>query len=79
MSFNALLDDFDNYLGFLSSGSKKSYLGYVKHVDGENKGMTLQWLKDAATNADPLGELSKIFDNFFTYFFIFFLLNKKRR
>ena len=65
MSFNTLLNDFANYLDFLSPGSKKSYLGYVKRVDGENKGMTLQWLKDAATNADPLGELSKIFDNFF--------------
>jgi hypothetical protein len=82
MSFNTLLNDFANYLDFLSSGSKKSYLGYVKRVDlspgsqksylryvkrvdEENKGMTLQWLKDAATNADPLGELSKKFDNFF--------------
>ena len=82
MSFNTLLNDFANYLDFLSSGSKKSYLGYVKRVDlspgskqsyisyvnsvdSANGGMTLQWLKDAATNADPLGELSKKFDNFF--------------
>ena len=33
MSFNTLLNDFANYLDFLSSGSKKSYLGYVKRVD----------------------------------------------
>jgi hypothetical protein len=65
MSFNTLLNDFANYLDFLSPGSKKSYLGYVKRVDSANGGETLQWLKDAATNADPLGDLSKKFDNSF--------------
>ena len=60
-----LLNDFANYLDFLSPRSKKSYLWYVKRVDRENKGETLQWLKDAATNADPLGDLSKKFDDFF--------------
>lgn len=65
MSFNTLLNDFANYLDFLSPGSKKSYLGYVKRVDSANGGMTLQWLKEAATNDDPLGDLSKKFDNFF--------------
>ena len=65
MSFNTLLNDFANYLDFLSSGSKKSYLGYVKRVDSANGGMTLQWLKEAATNDDPLGDLSKKLDNFF--------------
>ncbi len=62
-----LLNDFANYLTFVSAGSKKSYLRYVKRVDIENKGKTLQWLKDAAknTNADPLGELSNEFDNWF--------------
>ena len=65
MSFNTLLNDFANYLDFLSPRSKKSYLGYVKRVDSANGGMTLQWLKEAATNDDPLGDLSKKFDNFF--------------
>ena len=65
MSFNALLKDFYNYLSFLSPRSKQSYITYVNIVNSANDGMTLQWLKDAATNADPLGELSKIFDNFF--------------
>lgn len=63
-----LLNDFDNYLSFLSPRSKKSYrryVEYVENVDEENKGKTLQWLKEAATNADPLGELSKKFDEFF--------------
>ena len=60
-----LLKDFANYLTFVSAGSKQSYISYVNNVDGEHKGMTLQWLKDAATNADPLGELSKKFDEFF--------------
>lgn len=66
MSFNTLLNDFANYLDFLSPGSKKSYLGYVKRVDSANGGMTLQWLKEAATNDDPLGDLSKKFDDFFS-------------
>ena len=87
MSFNTLLNDFANYLDFLSSGSKKSYLGYVKRVDlspgskqsyisyvnsvdKANGGETLRWLKNAANaaknkNADPLGELSNEFDNWF--------------
>lgn len=65
MSFNTLLNDFANYLTFVSAGSKQSYISYVNSVDSANGGMTLQWLKDAATNADPLGELSKKFDNFF--------------
>lgn len=65
MSFNTLLNDFDNYLSFLSTRSKQSYITYVNSVDSANDRMTLQWLKDASTNADPLGELSKIFDNFF--------------
>ena len=66
MSFNTLLNDFANYLDFLSPRSKKSYLGYVKRVDSANGGMTLQWLKEAATNDDPLGDLSKKFDDFFS-------------
>lgn len=66
MSFNTLLNDFANYLDFLSPGSKKSYLGYVKRVDSANGGMTLQWLKEAATNDDSLGDLSKKFDGFFS-------------
>lgn len=65
MSFNTLLNDFANYLDFLPPRSKNSYLGYVKRVDSDNGGMTLQWLKEAATNADPLGDLSKKFDDFF--------------
>lgn len=65
MSFNTLLNDFANYLTFVSAGSKQSYISYVNSVDSTNGGMTLQWLKDAATNADPLGELSKKFDEFF--------------
>lgn len=60
-----LLNDFANYLTFVSAGSKQSYISYVNSVNSANGGMTLQWLKDAATNADPLGELSKKFDNFF--------------
>ena len=66
MSFNTLLNDFANYLDFLSHGSQNSYLGYVKRVDSANGGMTLQWLKEAATNDDPLGDLSKKFDDFFS-------------
>lgn len=66
MSFNTLLNDFANYLDFLSHGSQNSYLGYVKRVDRANGGMTLQWLKEAATNDDPLGDLSKKFDDFFS-------------
>lgn len=65
MSFNTLLNDFANYLDFLSPGSQNSYLGYVKRVDSANRGKTLQWLKEAATNADSLGYLSKKFDDFF--------------
>jgi hypothetical protein len=66
MSFNTLLNDFANYLDFLSPGSQNSYLRYVKRVDKANGGMTLQWLKEAATNDDPLGDLSKKFDDFFS-------------
>jgi hypothetical protein len=65
MSFNTLLNDFANYLTFVSAGSKQSYISYVNSVDSANGGMTLQWLKDAATNDDPLGDLSKKFDDFF--------------
>jgi hypothetical protein len=66
MSFNTLLNDFANYLTFVSAGSKQSYISYVNSVDSANGGMTLQWLKDAATNDDPLGDLSKKFDDFFS-------------
>lgn len=66
MSFNTLLNDFANYLTFVSAGSKQSYISYVNSVDSANGGMTLQWLKEAATNDDPLGDLSKKFDDFFS-------------
>jgi hypothetical protein len=54
MSFNTLLNDFANYLTFVSAGSKQSYISYVNSVDSANGGMTLQWLKEATTNDEPL-------------------------
>ena len=64
----AILSDFEQYVGRCvtdNAGSQKSYVSYVKSLDKANEGLTYQWLKDATENENPINYLSETFDGYF--------------
>lgn len=66
--FESLLTDFSTYLAFVTENSKsqKSYISYVKTLDKKNGGKTMDWLKDAIDQKDPIDYLSEHFDAYFS-------------
>ena len=66
--WDAILADFEAYVGRCvtdNPGSQKSYVSYVKSLDKANDGLTSQWLKDAIEKDEPVEYLSDTFDEYF--------------
>ena len=66
--WNAILEDFEAYVGCCitkNTNSQKSYVSYVKSLDKANEGQTYQWLKEAVASDEPIKHLSNTFDEYF--------------
>ena len=66
--WEVILADFEEFVGHYVTdnvGSQRSYVSYVKSLDKANSGLTVQWLKDATTNENPIQYLFETFDAYF--------------